>query len=122
MMPEGSEVRERAQGRGGVGGGPDGADDGDRVGTGGANPADAPLFAWRQRFHDACADFAVDPAAACVRFGAAVPGVVATALNTSHPQRVAGNVALADAAIPAAFWRRLQDDGLVRRDLPWLSC
>ncbi len=87
-----------------------------------ANHGDAPLFAWRQRFHDACAAFAVDPAAACVRFGAAVPGVVATALNTSHPQRVAGNVALASAHIPAGFWRRLQDDGLVRRDLPWLAC
>ncbi len=56
-----------------------------------------------------------------MRFGTAVPGVVATALNTSHPRRVAGNVALARAEIPDAFWRRLKDDGLADRAFPWLG-
>jgi D-threo-aldose 1-dehydrogenase len=84
-------------------------------------PGDALLFAWRARFVDVCTRFAVKPADACVRFGMAVPGVVATALNTSRPERVAENVAAVAADIPAGFWRAMKDAGLVARDFPYLG-
>lgn len=84
-------------------------------------PGDAPLFAWRERFTDLCRRFAVPPAAACVRFGMAVPGVVATALNTSRPERVAENVATVSAEIPSAFWAAMKDAGLVSRGFPYLG-
>ena len=84
-------------------------------------PADRPLFAWRESFHNVCRRHGVDPAQACVRFGMSVPGVVATALNTSRPDRVEENVAAVRAEIPAAFWTALKDAGLVARDFPWLG-
>ena len=73
----------------------------------------APLFAWRDRFEGVCRDFAVDPAAACVRFGLDVAGVAAVALNTSRPERAATNLALATAEIPAAFWQALRRERLI---------
>jgi D-threo-aldose 1-dehydrogenase len=86
-----------------------------------ATAAEAPLFAWRDGFAALCARFGVAPAAACVRFGMAVPGVVATALNTSKPERVADNVAAVAAEIPAGLWTALKDAGLVDREFPYLG-
>ena len=86
-----------------------------------AVPAEAPLFAWRAAFLALCARFGVSPAAVCVRFGMAVPGVVATALNTSRPERIADNVAAVTAEIPAALWTALKDAGLVARGFPYLG-
>lgn len=80
--------------------------------------ADAPLFAWRERFLAQCRRFAVNPADACVQFGLAVPGIVAVALNTEKPSRIAANVASATVPIPPEFWRALKDDGLVAGDFP----
>lgn len=86
-----------------------------------AVPGDAPLFAWRARFNEVCTRFGVRPAEVCVRFGMAVPGVVATALNTSRPERVAENVAAVAAEIPAEAWVALKDAGLIARDFPYLG-
>jgi D-threo-aldose 1-dehydrogenase len=83
--------------------------------------ADAPLFAWRTAFGALCLRFGVRPADVCVRFGMAVPGVLATALNTSKPERVADNVAAVTAEIPAALWTALKDAGLVAREFPYLG-
>ena len=80
--------------------------------------ADRPLFAWRGTFDALCAKHGVKPAAACVRFGLSVPGVCAVALNTGKPGRVAENVAIVEAEIPAAFWREMKEAGLIARDYP----
>ena len=78
---------------------------------------DAALFQWRTRFLAICREFAVKPAAACVRFSFAVAGVVAVALNTSQPERIAENVATVAAEIPPAFWRKMKDQGLIAPNL-----
>ncbi len=85
------------------------------------DPADQQLFAWRKRFIAACQDWDVEPAAACVRFARSAPGVASIALNTTAPARVRSNAALAAVEIPAGFWTRLKDLGLVRRDYPYLG-
>jgi D-threo-aldose 1-dehydrogenase len=82
------------------------------------DPADAALFAWRERFHQLCRAHGVSPAVACVRFGFGAPGVRAVALNTARPERVAENAALAHTPVPASFWSALQEEGLIRQDFP----
>ncbi|MBC8133385.1 MAG: aldo/keto reductase [Deltaproteobacteria bacterium] len=86
-----------------------------------ANAADAPLFAWREKFAALCQHHDVTPAAVCVRFALSAPGVVAVALNTGRPEQVRQNVALADATIPPAFWLAAQEAGLIRRDYTHLE-
>jgi D-threo-aldose 1-dehydrogenase len=83
-------------------------------------PADEPLFAWREKFLALCQQYAVDPAAACVRFALSAPGVVAVALNTGRPEQVRPNVALAGVAIPRSFWTAAQAAGIVRPDYAYL--
>lgn len=82
-------------------------------------PEDRPeLFAWRETFLAACHRHAVNPAEACVQFGLAPAGVVAVALNTSRPARVADNVRAVTAEIPPAFWADLKHDHLIAEDYP----
>ncbi len=83
--------------------------------------SDRELFAWRKRFHAVCVRYGVEPSAACVQFALSPPGIAAVSLNTSRTERVAANVALADAQIPAPFWTALKDAGLVARDYPYLG-
>ena len=85
------------------------------------DPADAPLFVWREKFLAQCGRHGVAPAAACVRFARSAPGVRAVALNTGNPARIAGNAALATAEVPPAFWAALKADGLIARDYPFLG-
>jgi D-threo-aldose 1-dehydrogenase len=80
--------------------------------------ADAELFAWRDHFHRLCRAHGVTPADACVQFGLAVPGIVAVALNTEKPARIAANVASATARIPPAFWAALKAEGLIAAHCP----
>ena len=86
------------------------------------NPvADAPLFAWREKFLACCRQHDVSPSVACVRFGLSAPGVVSVSLNTSKPDRIRENVDLVRADVPAAFWTALKDAGVIRRDYPYLG-
>lgn len=79
-----------------------------------ATPEDDPqAFTWRDRFFDLCTRHDVSPAAVCVQFGLAPPGVAAIALNTSSPSRVLDNARLIDTAVPAAFWRDAKAAGLI---------
>lgn len=80
--------------------------------------ADAALFTWRDQFFATCRRFAVNPADACVQFGLALPGIVAVALNTEKPARIAANVASATVPIPADFWRALKSERLIAADYP----
>ncbi|WP_345951916.1 aldo/keto reductase [Mucilaginibacter sp. PAMB04274] len=71
------------------------------------------LYQWRDQFYECCKDFELDPATVCVRFGLTAPGVASVALSTSNPQRVAQNIQMVNAVIPAAFWEKLHTDGLI---------
>ncbi len=83
--------------------------------------ADEKLFHWREKFLTVCKKFEVKPADVCVQFGLAVPGVVAVALNTGKPERIADNVASAQNEIPAALWRALKNEGLMARNFVYLD-
>jgi D-threo-aldose 1-dehydrogenase len=83
--------------------------------------ADAKLFSWREKFLAVCKKFNVKTADVCVQFGLAVPGVVAVALNTGKPERIADNVASAQNEIPAALWRALKDENLLAQNFPYLG-
>lgn len=68
---------------------------------------------WREEFFSVCNAHAVQPAAACVQFALKAPGVMSIALNTTHPQRVAENLGLANAPIPSAFWEEMKEKQLI---------
>lgn len=86
----------------------------------GDSDEDRELIQWRDRFVARCDEFGVSPAEACVAFGMSIPGVVATALNSSKPERIAQNVGLVHADPPADFWATLKSDGFVKADYPYL--
>ena len=81
-----------------------------------------PLFEWRDKFYALCQRFNISPASACICFGLHGPGVVSIALNTTNPNRVKENIAMANAIVPHSFWEAMQQDGLIRKDYPleWL--
>lgn len=82
---------------------------------------DAEMIDWRSRFNAICDQYKVKPAEACVAFGMSVPGVVATALNSSRAKRVAENVQLTCANPPNEFWLGMKNSGLIRADYPHLG-
>lgn len=65
-----------------------------------------------------CAEFNVDIRAAALQFSLAHPAVAAVIPGASQPSRIAENLAMLDAEIPAAFWQALRARGLVAVDAP----
>ncbi|MCF7752449.1 aldo/keto reductase [Bacillus subtilis subsp. subtilis] len=65
-----------------------------------------------------CAAFNVDIRAAALQFSLAHPAVAAVIPGASQPSRIAENLALADAEIPAGFWQALRARGLILQDAP----
>jgi D-threo-aldose 1-dehydrogenase len=65
-----------------------------------------------------CAEFNVDIRAAALQFSLAHPAVAAVIPGASQPSRIAENLALVDAEIPAGFWQALRTRGLVAVDAP----
>lgn len=65
-----------------------------------------------------CAEFNVDIRAAALQFSLAHPAVAVVIPGASQPSRIAENLALVDAEIPAAFWQALRTRGLVAVDAP----
>tara|TARA_R110002049_G_scaffold285698_3_gene466881 strand:+ start:29913 stop:30956 length:1044 start_codon:yes stop_codon:yes gene_type:complete len=86
----------------------------------GETAQDQALIQWRTRFHDTCDQFGVVPAAACVAFAMSPPGVIATALNSSRPERVQQNVELLAASPPADFWNAMKQSGLIAKDYAYV--
>ena len=80
-----------------------------------------PLFEWRDKFFNLCQCYNVSPAAACVQFGMSHPAVQSTALNTSKPERIKENVALASVEIPEAFWQELKSESLISKNYPYVG-
>jgi D-threo-aldose 1-dehydrogenase len=78
--------------------------------------ADQSLAVWRKAFTALCHGHGTQPARACVQFVLSVPGVVAVSLTTSHPDRVAENVAHAVTKAPESFWWSLKEEPLFSAD------
>lgn len=74
------------------------------------------LFAWRERFFSICSSYALSPAAVCVKFGMAAPGVNSIALSTSNPARVLPNINLINTGVPDALWKQLHHEGLISQE------
>ncbi|QEF98086.1 Pyridoxal 4-dehydrogenase [Stieleria maiorica] len=87
----------------------------------GESESDQSLIRWRDRFHQLCNQHEVTPAEACVAFGMSPPGVVATALNSSRPERIQQNVALCAASPPAEFWSAMKEAGLIDPSYPYIG-
>jgi D-threo-aldose 1-dehydrogenase len=81
-------------------------------------PADRELFAWRERLFALCRRHDVAPDVACVQFALAPPGVVAVAMNTSDPAKIARNAAAVDAVVPREYWDEARAAGLIHPDYP----
>ncbi|CAG2154441.1 Pyridoxal 4-dehydrogenase [Cupriavidus yeoncheonensis] len=65
-----------------------------------------------------CAEFSVDIRAAALQFSLAHPAVAAVIPGASRPERIAANLALAQAEIPRAFWQALRAQDLVAAAAP----
>ena len=63
----------------------------------------------------------ITPAEACIQFALSGPGVVALILNSSHPDRVAENIASVERTVPNAFWASMKEEGLLAADYPHLA-
>jgi D-threo-aldose 1-dehydrogenase len=74
------------------------------------------LLDWRHEFFKVCDEFNVLPAEACFNFSFQFPGVKSIALNTTRPEKVAVNVALAAKELPLAFWTEMQHRGLIETE------
>jgi D-threo-aldose 1-dehydrogenase len=85
------------------------------------NPADRSLFAWRKVFVALCHGHGITPVQACLQFALAAPGVVAVAVSTSRPERIAENARAAITKVPPAFWDSMKEEGLLASDYPYLD-
>jgi D-threo-aldose 1-dehydrogenase len=79
------------------------------------------LFSWRKSFTALCQGHGISPAHACVQFGMSAPGIVAVALNTSLPVRIAENVDLVLNKIPDGFWSSMKEERLLAAAYPYLG-
>lgn len=73
------------------------------------------LLDWRREFFSVCKRFDVLPAEACFNFSFQFPGVKSIALNTTRPEKVAVNVALAEKELPSGFWLEMQERELIEK-------
>ncbi|MGK7393639.1 MAG: aldo/keto reductase [Candidatus Cyclobacteriaceae bacterium M3_2C_046] len=71
------------------------------------------LINWRQSFYRICHKFGITPAEACVQYALAPPGISSIALNTSKPERIKQNVAMAEVRIPSGFWMEMKQERLI---------
>ncbi len=85
-----------------------------------SNPEDKEKFEWRTKFFALCKEYQLKASEVCIQFGKSHPGIVALALSTSRPARVKQNVDAVSVEIPIEFWKRLQQDGLLMADHPYI--
>lgn len=74
------------------------------------------LYQWREKFYGLCKLHDLEPAAVCVQFGLAAPGVVSIALSTTNPKRVEQNLNLIKKPVSLAFWEKLYEEGLINKN------
>lgn len=82
------------------------------------NPENRALFDWREKFLEACKQFSISPAHACVQFALNLPGVCSVALSTTDPFKVKRNVESVQIKLPDEFWQQLKNRGLLSEDSP----
>jgi D-threo-aldose 1-dehydrogenase len=85
------------------------------------DPAGRRLFSWRKSFVTLCEAHGVSPAHACIQFGQSAPGIVAVALNTSRPDRIAENIEFVLQQVPDNLWATMKEEGLLAEDYPYLG-
>jgi len=78
---------------------------------------DVELFSWREKFHSICKKYYESPSEVCIQFGMKFPGIVATALNSSKPNRISGHVKAIEAQISNDLWKELYDEKLIKVDV-----
>ncbi len=84
------------------------------------NPADAPLFAWREKFFAVCRKHNVSPGDACLKFALSAPQIASIALNPSKPHRMAHNKTVLNQEFPEAFWTELKSEQIIEAEYPYL--
>ncbi|MCW0483017.1 aldo/keto reductase [Gaoshiqia sediminis] len=84
------------------------------------DPADEPLFAWREKFFAICEKYRIAPGDACLKFALSAPQIAAVALNPSKPHRMAHNKAVLDEEFPEDFWHELKREGIIDQSYPYL--
>ena len=83
-------------------------------------PQDQWKLEWRERFHQVCRDFGLDPFHVGVAFGKSHPAIHAVALSSSRADRVRSHLEAFQTPIPDAFWAKLKDLQLIDRNYPYL--
>jgi D-threo-aldose 1-dehydrogenase len=89
-----------------------------------ADPEDSPdqgFIGWRKSFVALCHGHGISPAHACIQFGLSAPGIVAVALDTTHPDRVAENVESVLTTVPSSLWASMKEERLLAADYPYLG-
>lgn len=71
------------------------------------------LYQWREKFYGLCSRYDLLPAEACFNFGFNIPGVSSISLNTTKPENVKKNVAMATKKIANSFWDAMEAEGLL---------
>ncbi|WP_035660210.1 aldo/keto reductase, partial [Bradyrhizobium sp. STM 3809] len=80
--------------------------------------ADAALVARARQLDALCRQHGIELKAAAIQFCLAHPAVTVGLQGARNAQEAADNVALAQAPIPAAFWRALRDSNLIDARAP----
>lgn len=75
---------------------------------------DKKLITWRNRFYALCNQYALSPAVACYHYANSFSGIKSIAMSTTNPDKVAGNIAMADQQIPFEFWAEMYDSRLIK--------
>jgi D-threo-aldose 1-dehydrogenase len=78
-----------------------------------SDPRDARKLAWRKSFIALCQGHGISPAHACIQFALSAPGVVAVAIDTARPDRVAENVQSVLTTVSGEFWESMKEEGLI---------
>jgi D-threo-aldose 1-dehydrogenase len=76
------------------------------------------ILARVEALRQVCSEYQVDIRAAALQFSLAHPAVAAVIPGASQPSRIAENLALAAAVIPAGFWQDLRKRGLIAQEAP----
>ena len=85
-----------------------------------ANPADQPLFEWREKFFAICRKHDIAPGDACLNFAVSAPWITAVALNPGKPQRMGHNKKVISEALPVKFWDELKSAGIIHKNYPYV--
>ncbi len=84
------------------------------------NPADRPLFLWREKFFAVCEKHQVLPGDVCLKFALSVPQITAVALNPSNPRRLAHDKMILKTELPKAFWDDLKKAEIIDQNYPFV--